>query len=90
MRTAVSLLSSGMCLTRTPEKIGSTAVWDRISSGGYVSDHYVSTPSTTGFSAGLPRCSYPGQITSTTTNTRKSGLTGLKVSTGSSPRACSR
>jgi uncharacterized protein YraI len=51
--------------------IGTTPVWDRISSGGYVSDRYVSTSSTTGFSAGLPRCSYPGQVSvSTPVNTR--------------------
>ena len=51
--------------------IGTTPVWDRISSGGYVSDRYVSTPSTTGFSAALPRCSYPGQVSvSTPVNTR--------------------
>jgi uncharacterized protein YraI len=55
------------------QKIGSTAVWDRISTGGYVSDQYVSTPSTTGFSATLPRCSYPGQITSTTAVNTRSG-----------------
>ncbi len=53
------------------QKVGATAVWDRISTGGYVSDHYVSTPSTTGFSTTLPRCSYPGQVTiSTPVNTR--------------------
>ena len=53
------------------QKVGTTAVWDRISSGGYVSDYYVSTPSKTGFSATIPRCSYPGQITiSTPVNTR--------------------
>jgi uncharacterized protein YraI len=51
--------------------IGTTAVWDRISSGGYVSDRYVSTSSTTGFTAALPRCSYPGQVSvSTPVNTR--------------------
>jgi uncharacterized protein YraI len=51
--------------------VGSTAVWDRISTGGYVSDRYVSTPSSTTFSAVLPRCSSPGQITiSTPVNTR--------------------
>ncbi len=51
--------------------IGTTPVWNRISNGGYVSDRYVSTPSTTGFSAALPRCSYPGQVSvSTPVNTR--------------------
>ncbi|KGN41663.1 glycoside hydrolase domain-containing protein [Knoellia aerolata] len=51
--------------------VGTTSVWDRISTGGYVSDRYVSTPSTTTFSAPLQRCSYPGQITiGTPVNTR--------------------
>jgi uncharacterized protein YraI len=51
--------------------VGTTRVWDRISTGGYVSDHYVSTPSSTGFSATVPRCAYPGQTTvSTPVNTR--------------------
>jgi len=51
--------------------IGTTPVWDRLTSGGYVSDRYVSTPSATGFTTALPRCSYPGQTTvSTPVNTR--------------------
>ncbi len=45
------------------QKVGTTPVWDRISTGGYVSDRYVSTRSKTGFTAGIPRCSYPGQST---------------------------
>jgi uncharacterized protein YraI len=55
------------------QRIGTTPVWDRISNGGYVSDFYVSTPSTTGFSAALPRCSYPGQITTSTPVNTRSG-----------------
>lgn len=51
-----------ICQTRG-QTIGTTAVWDRIGSGGYVSDRYVSTPSSTGFSGGLARCSSPGQVT---------------------------
>ena len=51
--------------------VGTTSVWDRTSTGGYVSDRYVSTPSSTTFSAVLPRCSYPGQTTiATPVNTR--------------------
>ncbi len=60
--------------------VGSTRVWDRIGTGGYVSDRYVSTPSTTGFSAGLPRCSYPGQIRiSTPVNTRSGPGTSYAI-----------
>jgi uncharacterized protein YraI len=38
-------------------------VWDKLQDGSYVSDYYVSTPSGTGYSAPLPRCSYPYQVT---------------------------
>ena len=55
------------------QQIGTTSVWDRISTGGYVSDRYVSTPSSTGFSSTLPRCSYPGQVTSSTAVNTRSG-----------------
>ena len=55
------------------QAVGTTSVWDRISTGGYVSDHYVSTPSATGFTAALPRCSYPGQITASTAVSTRSG-----------------
>jgi uncharacterized protein YraI len=42
--------------------VGTTSVWDKLPGGSYVSDHYVSTPSGTGYSAPLPRCSYPYQV----------------------------
>jgi len=61
-----------ICQTRG-QKIGTTTIWDRITNGGYVSDYYVSTPSKTGFSAGLPRCAYPGQVTSSTSVNTRSG-----------------
>ncbi|WP_036971350.1 glycoside hydrolase domain-containing protein, partial [Promicromonospora kroppenstedtii] len=45
------------------QQVGSTAVWDRLTNGAWVSDRYVSTPSNSGFSASvLPRCAYPGQV----------------------------
>lgn len=73
--TVIGQLAGGsaaalICQTRG-QTVGSTPVWDRISTGGYVSDAYLSTPSATGFTTALPRCSYPGQITvSTPVNTR--------------------
>lgn len=45
------------------QQVGPTAVWDRLTNGAWVSDRYVSTPSSTGFSSTLPRCAYPGQVT---------------------------
>ncbi|MGP3981441.1 glycoside hydrolase domain-containing protein [Streptomyces sp. KR80] len=44
-------------------KVGTTSVWDKLSDGTYASDYYVSTPSNTGYSAPLPRCTYPYQVT---------------------------
>jgi Domain of unknown function (DUF1906) len=43
--------------------IGSTRVWDKLADGSYVTDLYLSTPSKTHYSAPLPRCAYPYQVT---------------------------
>jgi hypothetical protein len=43
-------------------KNGTTSVWDKLADGTYVTDFYVSTPSKTGYSAPLPRCNYPYQV----------------------------
>jgi uncharacterized protein YraI len=40
-------------------------VWNKLADGNYVSDYYVSTPSSSTYSAPLPRCSYPFQVTTT-------------------------
>ncbi|MET7615347.1 glycoside hydrolase domain-containing protein [Streptomyces sp. NPDC005408] len=42
-----------------------TAVWDKLTDGTYVTDYYVSTPSKTTYSAPLPRCTYPYQTSAT-------------------------
>ena len=51
-------------------KIGTTSVWNKLADGNYVSDYYVSTPSKTGYTAPLPRCTYPFQVTIPTLNKR--------------------
>jgi len=51
-----------VCQT-TGSTVGSSKVWNRLVDGTYVSDYYVSTPSNTGFSSPLPRCSNPYQVT---------------------------
>lgn len=62
------------------QAVGTTSVWDRISTGGFVSDRYISTPSGTTFSAPLPRCSYPGQVSlATPVNTRSGPGTSYAV-----------
>jgi hypothetical protein len=47
-----------------------TAVWDKLTSGGYVPDSSLSTPSTTTYSPPLPRCKYPYQVTLDSLNER--------------------
>jgi uncharacterized protein YraI len=51
-------------------KIGTTSVWNKLTDGNYVSDYYLSTPSNTSYSAPLPRCTYPFQVTIPTLNKR--------------------
>ncbi|WP_228266145.1 glycoside hydrolase domain-containing protein [Microlunatus elymi] len=65
------------------EKVGGTSVWNRLTTGAWVSDHYTSTPSDTGFSAGLPRCVYPGQVTAGTSLTARTGPGTSYPSSGS-------
>lgn len=52
------------------KKVGTSSVWDRLSDGTWVSDYYVSTPSSSGFSSALPLCTYPGQVTASLLNAR--------------------
>ena len=44
-------------------KAGTSSVWDKLTNGWYIADYHVSTPSKTSYSAPLPRCSYPFQVT---------------------------
>ncbi|HET8970087.1 MAG TPA: glycoside hydrolase domain-containing protein, partial [Candidatus Nanopelagicales bacterium] len=58
-------------ICQTPgSTVGRTAVWDRLSDGNYVSDAYLDTASSTGYTAPIPRCGYPYQVTTTTLNKR--------------------
>ena len=51
-------------------KVGGTSVWNKLADGNYVTDNYISTPSKTTYSAPLPRCTYPFQVTVPTLNRR--------------------
>jgi uncharacterized protein YraI len=63
--------SSVKVVCQTPgAAVAGTTVWDKLSDGNYVSDYYVSTPSHTTYSAPLPRCTYPYQVTTSTLNER--------------------
>ena len=54
-------------------KVGTTSVWDKLSDGTYVTDHYVNTPSNTTYSAPLPRCTFPFQVTASDVLNERTG-----------------
>jgi uncharacterized protein YraI len=54
-------------------KVATTSVWDRLSDGTYATDYYVSTSSSTGYSAPLPRCAYPYQTTASPVLNERTG-----------------
>ena len=60
--------------------VGSTSVWDKLSNGSYLTDAYVSTPSSTTYSRPLPRCTYPFQVTTSTLNLRAGPSSSATVS----------
>ncbi|HEX6327905.1 MAG TPA: glycoside hydrolase domain-containing protein [Jiangellaceae bacterium] len=68
------------------QKVGTTVVWDRLTSGAWVSDYYVSTPSNTGFTSALPRCIYPGQVTTNSLNARTGPGTSYPITGSPLPR----
>ena len=49
--------------------VSGTKVWDKLSTGMYISDHYVNTTS----SSSVPRCLYPYQVTPTVGTISRSG-----------------
>jgi uncharacterized protein YraI len=55
------------------QKVATTSIWDKLTNGRYVTDYYVSTPSNTGYSAPLPRCSYPFQVTASSGLSERTG-----------------
>jgi uncharacterized protein YraI len=65
--------------------VGTTAVWDKLTDGTYVTDYYVSTPSNTGYSSPLPRCTYPYQVTVSGGLVEHSGPGTSYASVGTSP-----
>jgi uncharacterized protein YraI len=53
-------------------KVGTTTAWNRLTTGAYVTDYYVNTPSNTTYSYPLPGCAYAYQTT-TSSLSRRSG-----------------
>jgi Domain of unknown function (DUF1906) len=52
--------------------ISGSNVWDKLANGTYLHDLSVNTPSATGYSTGLPRCTFPYQVTGTKGTTMRS------------------
>lgn len=73
-----------LCQTRGRSHRG-TVVWDKLSNGRYVGDWFVSTPSRRTYSAGIPRCSYPYQVTVTDALIRRKGPSGNASRVGTIP-----
>lgn len=65
--------------------VGGTKVWDKLADGTYVTDYYVSTPSSTGYSAPLPLCLLPFQVTAKSYLTQRTGPGTGYSSSGSLP-----
>ena len=75
--TAAGVLTNGTALSvicQTPgTEVYGTKVWNKLSNGTYVNDHYVNTPSETGYTASIPRCFYPFQVTAKDGLSQRSG-----------------
>jgi hypothetical protein len=65
--------------------VSGTRVWDKLSTGMYVSDHYVNTPSSTGYTTSVPRCLYPYQVTPTVGTISRTGAGSTFTQNGSVP-----
>ncbi|WP_406001284.1 glycoside hydrolase domain-containing protein [Streptomyces sp. NBC_00829] len=65
--------------------VGGTRVWNKLTDGTYVTDHYVNTPSDTNYSAPLPRCTYPYQTTAPVGLTERTGPGTSYAAAGTSP-----
>jgi hypothetical protein len=52
----VRIVCQAMGETVTGRSGGTSAIWDKLEDGGFVSDYYISTPGVGTFSSSLPRC----------------------------------
>jgi len=70
-----------MC--QTPgTRVNGTLVWDKLSTGTYVSDAYLDTPSKPGWSSPIPRCYYPYQVKPAGGTTVRTGAGAAKAKKG--------
>jgi uncharacterized protein YraI len=74
----------GVVCQTVGQTVGTTAIWNQLTNGWWVSDYYMSTPSKSTFSAPLQQCAYPGQVTRTTPLNAHTGP-GTSYATSGSP-----
>jgi uncharacterized protein YraI len=67
-----------VCQTYGPQ-VGTTTVWNRLTTGAYVTDNYVNTPSSTGYTYPIPGCLYPYQTTTANLSRRSGPGTSYQV-----------
>ncbi len=65
--------------------VGTTRIWDKLATGRYVTDYYVSTSLSTGYTSPLPPCTYPFQVTVSAGLSERSGPGPSYPSTGKLP-----
>jgi glycoside hydrolase-like protein len=65
--------------------VSGTKVWNKLTNGKYISDHFVNTPSSTSYSTTLPRCQYPYQVAPATGTTSRAGAGNEFQQNGSLP-----
>jgi hypothetical protein len=62
--------------------VAGTKVWDKLTTGTYVSDAYVDTASKTGYTSGIARCYYPYQVKPNAGTTERAGAGSTKAKKG--------
>lgn len=81
--TIVGHVSPGARVTVSCQVSGSSVsgstVWDRLSGGQYVADAFVSTSGTTGYTSGIPRCTFPYLVSSASLNVRSKPTTSASI-----------
>jgi surface antigen/uncharacterized protein YraI len=61
------------CQIKTASIVGTSGMWDLLTSGYFVADYYTTTPVVGNYSPGLAHCVAPGSSTTTTTTTTTTG-----------------
>lgn len=87
--TSAGVVGAGTPLSVLCQAPGSlvhgTRVWNKLTNGSYLNDYYVDTPSATGYSSAVPRCSYPYQVRPATGTALRAGAGAAYQKQGTLP-----